>query len=209
MIRNLYMHKQLSRLNPLRCSDGNKRFSMCLSSTCIGANDSHTVLTKNSFGATSKESPKASLDDYLNMYRMVSPGSEMQVWIPSPHKVHCTWLQEHKQCPQSYHDKGQEQKNSRWTIMHRWNSKLLGGSSIIESLEQDTTRTSPFSQLFVERKVQGQKWLWSMVYWTTYIKGGIFGGGLWLQRSTARAIANLVSRSCFACILVQHFAQYA
>ena len=38
--------------------------------------------------------------------------------------------------------------------MHRWNSKLLGGSSIIESLEQDTTRTSPFSQLFVERKVQ-------------------------------------------------------
>ena len=65
MIRNLYMHKQLSRLNPLRCSDGNKRFSMCLSSTCIGANDSHTVLTKNSFGATTKESPKASLDDYL------------------------------------------------------------------------------------------------------------------------------------------------
>ena len=89
MIRNLYMHKQLSRLNPLKCSDGNKRFSMCLSSTCIGANDSHTVLTKNSFGATSKESPKASLDDYLNMYRMVSPGSEMQVGISNLHKMHC------------------------------------------------------------------------------------------------------------------------
>ena len=54
-----------------------------------------------------------------------------------------------------------EQTNSRWTTMHRWNSKLLGGSSIIESLEQDTTRTSPLSQLFVERKVQGQKWPWS------------------------------------------------
>ncbi len=55
------------------------RLFMCLFSTCILADDSHTVLTKNSFGATSKESPKASLDDYLNMNRMVSPGSEMQV----------------------------------------------------------------------------------------------------------------------------------
>ena len=107
MIRNLYMHKQLSRLNPLRCSDGNKRFSMCHSSTCIGANDSHTVLTKNSFGATSKESPKASLDDYLNKYRMVSPGSEMQVWTSNLHKMHGIWLQEHQQCPQSYDNKCQ------------------------------------------------------------------------------------------------------
>ena len=100
-----------------------------------------------------------------------------------------------------------EQANSRWTIMHMWNSKLLGGSSIIESLEQDTTRTSPLSQLFVERKVHSQKWPWSWSIGQHTFKRGIFGGGLGLQRSTYRAIANLVSRSCYACILVQHFAQ--
>lgn len=203
------MHKQLSRLNPLKCSDGNKRFSMCHSSTCIGANDSHTVLTKNSFGATSKESPKASLDDYLNMYRMVSPGSEMQVWISNLHKMHCIWLQEHKWCPQSYDNKCQragklslnnnahvELKTTGW-FQYNW-----------EPWARHHKNLTSLTTVCWEESIS-QKWPWWWSIGQRTFQRGIFGGGLWLQRSTARAIANLVSRSCFACILVQHFAQYA